>query len=227
MKKCPSCNVECNTSFCPSCGQKQDNKITLRNLAHTILDGITFNKGLFYTYKELCSNPGKMVRSFLSGKTKPYTNPILFLLFTLSLLLTFLTLIENESIGQYDEFKFLIKFSIPSILSFAVCNYLIYLTKKYSFIEQLAGGIYFTSFFLLFLFPYGVLRSIYGQDIVQYIMLIPLLIVFISFQKTLKRALFLKGIGIVLSVTLWVGLQLISVRVLDFILSGIKDIFSI
>lgn len=79
---CLNCNAALHGKFCHTCGQEARHaKISWsflwRDIQQTI---IQFDKGFFYTCKELLTQPSLAIKSYLSGKRVKHFKPISFVL---------------------------------------------------------------------------------------------------------------------------------------------------
>ncbi|RYG19387.1 MAG: DUF3667 domain-containing protein [Chitinophagaceae bacterium] len=83
MVNCTNCNTEVALKYCPNCGQpKQLTKIDLHYIKHEIEHVFHFEKGIFYTVRELLINPGKNVRKYLTENRSRLVKPIIFIIIT-------------------------------------------------------------------------------------------------------------------------------------------------
>ena len=77
-KNCNSINVD---KYCSNCGQKVHvERYTLKRFFSIILDAFNLEKGILYTFRMLLIKPGKTIHDYLNGRTKPYFNPLNYLL---------------------------------------------------------------------------------------------------------------------------------------------------
>ena len=83
MKNCKNCNHELNGNYCSNCGHpvklKRIDKYYIKN---EIGQFLLFDKGFFYTIKELIIKPGQSVRAFISEDRNRLVKPITFLIIT-------------------------------------------------------------------------------------------------------------------------------------------------
>lgn len=80
---CKNCNTEVNLNFCPNCGQPLSLKrIDGHYIIHEIEHILHFERGILYTIKELFTNPGQNVRSYLSENRSRLVKPIIFIIVT-------------------------------------------------------------------------------------------------------------------------------------------------
>ena len=80
---CKDCNTEINSKFCPDCGQPTNLKrIDGHYIIHEIEHVLHFERGILYTIKELVSNPGQNIKSYLSDNRSRLVKPIIFIILT-------------------------------------------------------------------------------------------------------------------------------------------------
>lgn len=105
---CKNCNIELTSKFCPDCGQKaQLERINGHYIKHEIQHLFHFEKGIFYTIKELLIRPGKSVRDFLTENRNRLVKPIFFIIVT-SLIYTLVSNyfhIEEEYVNNLNDRK--------------------------------------------------------------------------------------------------------------------------
>ncbi len=80
--QCKNCNHSYEGYFCSHCGQKRiEERWTLKKLTNQAAAAIfNFEKGYFYTFRKLLTNPGEVVQNFLNGNTVNYSNPFRYTL---------------------------------------------------------------------------------------------------------------------------------------------------
>lgn len=97
---CKNCGHQFDGQFCPSCGQVYiDKRFTMReSFSHFFSMVFNFDRGLWHTSIEMLRNPGKVLRDYLNGVTRPYFHPFrfLFLWLTIQVFLYFSTGIFEE-----------------------------------------------------------------------------------------------------------------------------------
>jgi len=77
-KNCNSVNVQ---RFCSDCGQKvYDKRFTVKDFFAALLASFELESGLLYTIKMLFIRPGTVTTDYINGRTKPYFNPVKYLL---------------------------------------------------------------------------------------------------------------------------------------------------
>lgn len=78
---CLNCNTEVNSNFCPDCGQpKVLKRINGHYIVHEIEHVLHFERGIFYTIKELITNPGQNIRNYLTENRSRLVKPIIFII---------------------------------------------------------------------------------------------------------------------------------------------------
>ncbi|MDZ7933924.1 MAG: DUF3667 domain-containing protein [Emticicia sp.] len=105
MTNCKNCNSEVNENYCPKCGQAaQLKRIDGHYIVHEIEHILHFEKGIFYTIKELLLRPGRNVRAFLTDNRTRLVKPIIFIIVT-SLIFTIITNYFNLEMGyiKFDD----------------------------------------------------------------------------------------------------------------------------
>lgn len=103
---CKNCNQEFRGNFCSHCGQSaQTHAINLHFLWHDIQHGLFhFDKGIFYTLKQLFTRPGYAVQDFLRGKRVRHFKPF-SLLVVLATIFGFLSHFSHINIAQVPTSK--------------------------------------------------------------------------------------------------------------------------
>ena len=80
---CKNCDTEVALKYCPNCGQSATiNRIDGKYILHEIEHVLHFDRGIFYTIKELVINPGESIRNYLSENRTKLIKPILFIIVT-------------------------------------------------------------------------------------------------------------------------------------------------
>ena len=105
MTNCENCNNQINGHFCSNCGQSAKLKrIDKHYISHEFLHLLHFEKGFFFTVRELLTRPGISIREFLNKNRNRHMKPVPFLiltalLFTLVLHFTHTDKIYNDQIN--------------------------------------------------------------------------------------------------------------------------------
>lgn len=105
---CKNCTQQFEGDFCNNCGQKSKIKpINFSYVLEEIRTGVfQFDKGLFFTIKELFIRPGHTIREYLQGKRVNHFKPIAFLLLlaTLYAVTQYFLDIKQDSSESLDTF---------------------------------------------------------------------------------------------------------------------------
>ena len=87
---CKNCSTSIEGKYCPNCGQPAALKrIDKHYISHEIQHLLHFDKGFFYTAKELLIRPGRSIREFIDEARNKHMKPVAFIILT-SLLYTFI-----------------------------------------------------------------------------------------------------------------------------------------
>ena len=80
---CKNCNTEVNSKFCPDCGQPTSLKrIDRHYIIHEIEHILHFERGILYTIRELITNPGQNIRTYLSENRSRLVKTVIFIIIT-------------------------------------------------------------------------------------------------------------------------------------------------
>ncbi len=105
MNTCKKCNCEFQSNFCPDCGNPSKIKrINGHYIISEIASVLNFEKGIFYTIKELLLRPGENIRVYISEDRNRLVKPIMFILIT-SVIYTILVRIFHSDDGFLDGIK--------------------------------------------------------------------------------------------------------------------------
>jgi hypothetical protein len=78
---CKNCGNHFKGKYCNKCGQRViGGRYTMKHLVHLVLDSFNLQKGFFFTYKMLFTNPGKLVNDYLDGRSRDFYNPLKYLI---------------------------------------------------------------------------------------------------------------------------------------------------
>ncbi|KAF2326593.1 DUF3667 domain-containing protein [Flavobacterium ginsenosidimutans] len=152
---CLNCNEEIAGKFCSNCSQAAStHRFSLSHvIKHDFIHGIFhFDKGFFYTIKELFSRPGHSIREYVQGKRTKHFNyfATIILLLTISYFLQKWGKIEVASLfnqtassGLFKILKNYSKFTVflhIPIIAFA--SYLFFRKSKQNYTENLVLNLY-------------------------------------------------------------------------------------
>jgi len=80
---CRNCNNTVDNNFCGNCGQAvQIKRVDKHYFLHEIWHVLHFEKGIFYTIKELLIRPGQNVRKFITEDRSRLVKPLIFVIVT-------------------------------------------------------------------------------------------------------------------------------------------------
>jgi len=110
MKKevitCKNCEntYEKGFQFCPHCGQKTDDELTLGVLFYnTISNYFSFDARFFKSYIPLMFKPGYLAKKFIEGKRLVYLHPAQMYLFISVVFFFLFSFITRESTEKFDK----------------------------------------------------------------------------------------------------------------------------
>lgn len=152
---CLNCNNEIEGKFCSNCSQSTStHRFSLSHVfQHDFIHGIFhFDKGFFYTIKELFTRPGHSIREYVQGKRTKHFNyfAVIILLITIGHFLKKWTILDGLAVydktmvaGLYkvlkDYSKITIFLPVP-IIAFA--SYLLFKKSKQNYTEHLVLNLY-------------------------------------------------------------------------------------
>lgn len=150
---CLNCDRIVTENYCPNCGQETStHRYSLQHFfVHDFIHGIFhFDKGFFYTIKELFTRPGHSVREFINGKRTKHFNyfATVIILLTLNYFLAKwskvdLTEVFNSASGLSKVIKDYSKItSFIVIPIYALFSYIIFRKSKQNYTENLVLNIF-------------------------------------------------------------------------------------
>lgn len=81
FEKCKKCGVELSDDFCSKCGNpKTLKRINGSYILTEIISVFNFEKGIFYTIKELLLRPGENIQKFIHNDRNRLVKPIIFVI---------------------------------------------------------------------------------------------------------------------------------------------------
>lgn len=102
---CKNCenNYDSSFQFCPYCGQKSNDELTLGVLFYnTISNYFSFDARFFKSYIPLMFRPGYLAKKFVEGKRLLYLHPAQMYLFISVIFFFLFSIITRESTQQFD-----------------------------------------------------------------------------------------------------------------------------
>lgn len=83
---CKNCGSENIENYCSRCGQiVQKNRFTFGAALRIFIDAFSLEKGFLHTFIMLLTKPGIVLNDSISGKTRPYANPLKYLIITVGI----------------------------------------------------------------------------------------------------------------------------------------------
>lgn len=78
---CRNCSHVVNDNFCSHCGQPVHVKrVDAHYILHEIQHILHFEKGIFFTVKELLIRPGQNIRTFITENRSRLVKPVIFII---------------------------------------------------------------------------------------------------------------------------------------------------
>lgn len=97
MNTCKKCTTDFQSNYCPNCGHpKKLERINGRYILSEVSSVLNFQKGIFYTVKELLIRPGQNVSAFISEDRNRLVKPIMFILITSLVYTVFINIFQFE-----------------------------------------------------------------------------------------------------------------------------------
>lgn len=171
---CLNCGAEVSGNFCSECGQSIETHRfhVIHILTHDFLKKVFYyDKGLFYSIKELYTRPGHSVREYIAGKRASHLHYfslliVLIILFKLienvtSFHYSDLTTTDKESIDFLEEWlKHNTKlFYISLIPIYALVSFLIFKNAKLNYAEHFVINTFRSAALLLLTIMFLILAS--------------------------------------------------------------------
>lgn len=165
---CKNCGHSFDGSFCNDCGQSSTvRRIDFKFLIHEIPNSIFhFNRGLFFTIKELSTRPGHTIREFVVGKRIQNYKPISYLLVASALYViathlmgrnTFIAdfvsgftmgMTEQDQSSGSEVINWITKnqtyITLLFIPLFSFASYIAFIKSGYNYFEHLVLNLYIT-----------------------------------------------------------------------------------
>jgi len=198
---CKNCSSPFSGFYCPQCGQKViKTPLSISTIVSNVKSLIEFDKGFFHTFWILLSQPGKLIRDYLNGKSRPYNNPIRFF-FSVIALIYLLEVAYRFYVSRQLEKEFVLSdlddqleytfntFNLTIVLFTALFNYTLF-RSKFNFTEHLTimlyqlSMYYFLALIIVQLFYFGLFESFAGQTFM--ILMILVVVPFIAFRFSLQ-----------------------------------------
>ncbi|HVE79878.1 MAG TPA: DUF3667 domain-containing protein [Gemmatimonadaceae bacterium] len=80
---CLNCGTPLAGPFCGACGQRhREGRLTLRSVAEALVaQFLTVDRGLWLTIARLTTNPGAVIRDYITGRRRRYVGPVAYVFF--------------------------------------------------------------------------------------------------------------------------------------------------
>ncbi len=122
MNFCLNCNTEITQNYCQICGNpKSLKRIDGKYITTEISSVLNFDKGIFYTIKELIIKPGSTVRKFILEDRNRLVKPIIFIIISSLIYSVLRQFLKFED--DYIYFDDSIKSTSSSIFIWITNNY--------------------------------------------------------------------------------------------------------
>jgi hypothetical protein len=122
LQFCKNCSEELAGNFCSNCGfPKSLKRIDKKYIINEIGSVLNFDRGIFYTTKELLFRPGKTVRTFILEDRNRLVKPLVFIIVT-SLIYTIIQQFFQFEDG-YVNFSFNKESTSTKIFEWVTRNY--------------------------------------------------------------------------------------------------------
>lgn len=171
---CKNCGHQFVGKFCNNCGQSATtHRMNFHFLWHDIQHGLLhFDKGIFYTTKELFTRPGHSIRAYVEGKRVNHFKPFSMIIL-LATIYGFLSLYFNVNITdgmidvkdeKFDVFKKIDEWTKSHYVAYtfftlpfsAISSFIVFRDQKYNLIEHFVLNAFITAQMLviqLLVFP--------------------------------------------------------------------------
>ncbi|MEM1181807.1 MAG: DUF3667 domain-containing protein [Acidobacteriota bacterium] len=108
LPTCMNCTSVLYGAYCSQCGQQEAQPITFSRLFSETIDRLRrLDFAWPRTFLALSTDPGRMVRRYLTGRRKPYTPPFFYAFSTATvLILVVLSLLESSSVTTLTPWHF-------------------------------------------------------------------------------------------------------------------------
>jgi hypothetical protein len=182
LNHCKTCNIEINGNYCLNCGQALELKrIDRAYVLSEIGSVINFDKGIFYTIRELLIRPGTTIKDFIENDRNRLVKPLIFIIIS-SLIYTIFKEVFNFEDGyvKYIDTK---KTTVTILMDWIQNNYgyanilmgifiafwtkLLFKKYKYNFYEILIVLCFVIGIGMLIYSVFGLLEAITHLRVLQ------------------------------------------------------------
>lgn len=143
---CRNCDTSFSGSYCINCGQRASvHRITFKETFGDFIDTVfSVNAPLWYTFKLLLVDPGKLFREYLEGRRKTYYKPVAFFI-----LMTVIYLLIRTTIN-FDPFTnttITVEDNSEGKLLIGAKNFMLINIDKLLFVFVFSTGLFLKLFF--------------------------------------------------------------------------------
>lgn len=178
--------------YCPGCGKPYIVKrMTLHSILHEATHIFThFEKGFFYTFKQLATRPGLMQKDFLAGHRSKHQKPfsMFFICATLAGLTFYWTTdssLQTTPLGEAtQEFSRHYYVILQSVLLpfYTLVTWLLFRSKNFNYAEALVLFVYSLAFELLLMIPVNMINFIPHHFEISFIEM-PVMTIYITYTN--------------------------------------------
>ncbi len=103
--QCANCGAVRTGTYCPACGQKHlRHRVQLGELVKDLLARISnLDRGLLHTLIAVLRGPGAVAKDYVTGKQRPYLNPLAYFFIGAAMQLLVLWLLEDAIRQKIDQ----------------------------------------------------------------------------------------------------------------------------
>lgn len=94
--QCASCGYHTSEPYCPECGQRKQNRFTIKYILGELLALLSYDKGYLYNFFYLTFSPAKTLQEYLNGKTKNFYTPLPYFMSALTVLFLLVSLAAHH-----------------------------------------------------------------------------------------------------------------------------------
>ena len=124
MTNCKHCRTPITEKYCANCGHAAKlHRIDRHYIAHEIEHLLHFEKGVFYTVKELIVRPGHSIREFIEENRNKHMKPVAFLILTSIIYSLIAHIFYPEEMYNVEENALLEKSNIATIRHWVGTHY--------------------------------------------------------------------------------------------------------
>lgn len=207
INTCKNCKSKFTGNYCYNCGQKYIEKISIKSLFSKVFEIFELESGFILTLLTIICKPRIFFDEYLSGKTKPYSNPIVFMITIMAFIAIMLHLHFKYVLGGegFDSNFTLYAYFTPYILLHFILIKAFYPKRYKELVNYFIISIYSISILMLIFIQFILAKYLDSLfDITLFFklhkviisLIIPYLTISIFWNKDKKIVQFAKGIVI-------------------------------